>query len=407
MARNSKGEYYGSLTMRKMADGRYQGILTYYDVDGKRKQTSKKAPKTCRTVKEQKEFLREWEKEQREAAKESSFINPLSNKNQPTVREVVSDHLQHQRNMKEITYSSYYVQKLDYEKWVYPFLGDYIFKDVDVVTLDRWHGQLAAAGLSQSTIKKIIGNVSKVYEYQFRTRRIKENPFNFVKKPKVNNRRVTHLTKENTDALIEAIETEFDCGSWMYTAIYLAVFAGLRRGEILGLRWRDIDFEQKTIAVTTSISPCGEHGAYAKNPKTECSKRTVPMLPQLKDVLLARYESVKDEMGSVENSWFVASSWHTKFMGPNTLSNLYRKFINKYSLVDAHGKHLTFHALRHNFAVVGIKANVDIASLALMMGHASRAMTLDVYGDANKDAIIIGAEKLAQRFTEESEFLNM
>lgn len=403
----NKGEYYGSLTMRKMADGRYQGILTYYDVDGKRKQTSKKAPKTCRTVKEQKEFLREWEKEQREAAKQSSFINPLNNKNQPTVKEVVLDHLQHQRNMKELTAGSYYKQVRVSEKWVFPYIGDYIFKDVDVVTLDRWHGQLAAAGLSQTSIRLIINNVSKVYEYQFRTRRIKENPFNYVKKPKMPKARVTHLTKENTDALIEAIETEYDSGSWMYAAIYLAMFAGLRRGEILGLRWNDVDFEQNIINITTSIAQTNGSGAYAKNPKTEAGKRTIPMLPQLRDVLLARYEDIEQERGEVKNSWFVASKHIDNFTHPGTLNNRFTSFVKRYGLVDAYGKHITLHALRHNFATVGIKANVDIASLALMMGHASRAMTLDIYGDANKDAMIVGAEKLAQRFTEESEFLNM
>lgn len=56
--------------------------------------------------------------------------------------------------------------------------------------------------------------------------------------------------------------------------------------------------------------------------------------------------------------------------------------VERNSLVDAYGKKIVPHGLRHNFATVGIRAGMDIASLALMMGHTSRAMTLDTYGDA-------------------------
>ena len=67
----------------------------------------------------------------------------------------------------------------------------------------------------------------------------------------------------------------------------------------------------------------------------------------------------------------------------------------KNNLVDAYGKKIVPHGLRHNFATMGIRAGMDIASLALMMGHASRAMTLDTYGDANADALSLASVKLA------------
>ena len=63
------------------------------------------------------------------------------------------------------------------------------------------------------------------------------------------------------------------------------------------------------------------------------------------------------------------------------------------------------HGLRHNFATMGIRAGMDIASLALMMGHASRAMTLDTYGDANADALSLASVKLADTFKENTSSL--
>ena len=69
---------------------------------------------------------------------------------------------------------------------------------------------------------------------------------------------------------------------------------------------------------------------------------------------------------------------------------------------DYYGKRITPHGLRHNVATVGINSGMDIASLSLMMGHASRAMTLDIYGDANPDAMKTATDKLALKFSDDS-----
>lgn len=97
-------------------------------------------------------------------------------------------------------------------------------------------------------------------------------------------------------------------------------------------------------------------------------------------------------------------------------NNIYsfNKYIKPYlgdyifaSLVDAYGKKIVPHGLRHNFATVGIRAGMDIASLALMMGHASRAMTLDTYGDANADALSLASVKLKDTFNENTEYFRL
>jgi integrase len=79
---------------------------------------------------------------------------------------------------------------------------------------------------------------------------------------------------------------------------------------------------------------------------------------------------------------------------------LFSEFVDRNNLVDAYGKKIVPHGLRHNFATVGIRAGMDIASLALMMGHASRAMTLDTYGDANADALNLASIKLKESFND-------
>ena len=112
------------------------------------------------------------------------------------------------------------------------------------------------------------------------------------------------------------------------------------------------------------------------------------MLPQLEQALKERKTLLNpDDKG------FVIGDGE-KFMHPQQYNRLFSEFVERNNLVDAYGKKIVPHGLRHNFATVGIRAGMDIASLALMMGHASRAMTLDTYGDANADALTLASVRL-------------
>ena len=84
-----------------------------------------------------------------------------------------------------------------------------------------------------------------------------------------------------------------------------------------------------------------------------------------------------------------------------------REFRETYNLVDVYGAPLTFHGLRHNLGAVGIRSNMDIASLSRMFGHSTRSITLDVYGDANADAMKVAASRLKDTFDEGTEYYKL
>lgn len=125
------------------------------------------------------------------------------------------------------------------------------------------------------------------------------------------------------------------------------------------------------------------------------------MLPQLEEVLKQR----KILLNPLD-SWYVIGE-EEQFMRPQHYNRLFSEFVERNNLVDAYGKKIVPHGLRHNFATVGIRAGMDIASLALMMGHASRAMTLDTYGDANADALNLASVKLKDTFNENTAFFGL
>ena len=222
--------------------------------------------------------------------------------------------------------------------------------------------------------------------------------------PKKGAPKVTHLTAEQMDNLLTAVYLEYKPQDPMYAGILLAFYAGLRRGEICGLRWNDIDFYRKTITVRSAIGvelSNGKETAYTKNPKNKSSNRKFPMLPQLEEVLLQRKAVINPK-----DSWFVVGN-KEEFLLPRKYNRDFRNFVNKYNLVDAYGKAIVPHGLRHNFATVGIRAGMDIASLSLMMGHASRAMTLDTYGDANADALTLASVKLTETFNDDTDYYKL
>jgi integrase len=189
----------------------------------------------------------------------------------------------------------------------------------------------------------------------------------------------------------------------MYAGILLAFYAGLRRSEICGLRWNDIDFNKHTLSVRTAIgeSELPGYRTYAKNPKNATSFRTFPMVLQLEKALWERYMAIKPD-----SNWYVIGK-EDKYMTPKEFNRRFHVFAERNNLRDFYGNLLIPHGLRHNLATVGIRSGMDIASLSLMMGHASRAMTLDTYGDANADALELAAVKLRDKFNDSTQYFEV
>ena len=376
----------------------WQARAKYKDTNGKWKETSKMLT-AAKGKKEANKMAKEW----MDMLNAEADAMPSADRAK-TFEEVYLEYLNHQLNTGEIEKSTYSSTMVGYRKYVKPYLADYMFASLDKVVLNKWLTDLYKRGLSQNTIHTAYARVKKVYNYYFEIGELLVHPFKGVKMPKKGEPKVTHLTTEQMDKVLAAVYYDYNPSHPMYVGILLAFYAGLRRGEICGLRWNDIDFYKKTITVRTAIG-VGEgeelKGAYAKNPKNKSSNRTFPMLPQLEEALQQRKTAINPK-----DSWFVIGD-ETMFMRPQEYNRKFSEFAVRNNLVDAYGKKITPHGLRHNFATVGIRARMDIASLSLMMGHASRAMTLDTYGDANADALNMASIKLKDTFDEDTEYFKL
>ena len=371
----------------------WQARAKYKDVYGKWKEVSKMLPE-AKGKKEANRMAKEWLGQLNAEAD----LMPNAGKAK-TVDEIYKEYLLHQVSTGEIERSTYSNSMYSYNKYIKPYLGDYVFASVDKTVLSGWLTKLYQAGLSQNTIHTTYARLKKVYNYFYNNGELLKDPFKGVKMPKKGEAKVTHLTKEQMENVLSAVHLNYNENDPMYVGILLTFYAGLRRGEICGLRWNDIDFYKHTITVRSAVGvSSGKDGDYTKNPKNKSSNRTFPMMPQLEEALLKRKQFINPL-----DSWYVIGE-QEQFMRPQQYNRLFSEFVDRNNLVDAYGKKIVPHGLRHNFATMGIQSGMDIASLALMMGHASRAMTLDTYGDANADALVLASVKLKDTFNDNTDY---
>ena len=377
--REVNGKYYARLR-GKDSNGKWKGTdRVIKDVKGKR-EANKKA----------KELLEEVNK-QMSIASDGSDLQ----KETRTIEEVITDYLDYQLNMGEIVETTQYHQMMNLNTVVIPYIGDVVFDTLDRTTINAWLKQINSK-YKQSTVRNGVANVNKVYKYYVRIGELDRNPFDSIKKPKQSKPNTTHLTNEQMNDFLTAVYSEYEPTHWMYPALHLAFFGALRRQEVMALRWRNIDFDTMTITVDSAIG-YKRGGYYTKETKRKDSHRTFYMNAQLAEALKRTYDAVKPEP-----NWYVCGEG-THFYSLSLFSTKFRHFIDAYDLKDAYDKALIPHGLRHNVGAVAIASKMDIASLSKMMGHAHMTMTLEVYGDASEDAMIVGAQRLTEGFIQKAD----
>jgi integrase len=159
----------------------------------------------------------------------------------------------------------------------------------------------------------------------------------------------------------------------------MALMTGMRKGEILALQWKDIDFETDTIRVTKSVSHSGDRPSI-KQPKTEAGNRVVPLLAPLKDKL----QTVPKHK---QTDYIISDN------GKEPLSN------SRYCTLMSHyqketGVTCTAHQLRHSFATIAFEADLDPKTVQEILGHKQLSTTMDIYTSFREKALKSAAQKL-------------
>jgi integrase len=243
-------------------------------------------------------------------------------------------------------------------------------------------------GLSPKTIRHMHHIIHGALDQAVKEKLIQTNPANAVRLPKLIKQEMKTLSVEQVKKFLEAVSADRFYNRY-YAAYLLELYTGLRRGELLGLRWKDIDIKKKEIKVVQQLVKVGS-SLTIRELKTESSQNRKIAIPD--EVIQALKDHKKMKMDEFKTlGWDDIESKKALTEGivfTNELGKLLqpRNFLRNFkgALRKAGIDPIRFHDLRHTFALLSLQAGTDIKTLQNDLGHESIETTLDKYGHVNE-----------------------
>lgn len=278
--------------------------------------------------------------------------------------------------LKEYTQETY-EQRI--YKQVIPKIGHHPLNQINTGTLEKFYAQLKSngrlvkreiygTGLSNSVIRSIHAHCRAALDKAVAEKLIRQNPAIGCKLPPKKTPEVKILTPEAMKKLLYQAQIE-----GFYEMFTLDLATGLRRGEIVGLQWKDINFETGTLSVTKQVRYVKKE-LVIEPPKTKASERSIILPPPVLEML-------KEYRKTVNSIWLFPSPVKDEDV-PRDPSAC-RKALARI-LKHAGCEHVPFHAMRHTFASNAFHYGMDVKTLASTIGHESVETTLNVYAHSSE-----------------------
>lgn len=253
------------------------------------------------------------------------------------------------------------------------------------------------APLSPKTIRNYIGFISTVLDDAVKNGMIVNNPCRRVTLPPMTAPTRNHdiLTVEEAAHFLELLENEPPQYRMFFN---LAIFTGMRRGELLGLEWSDIDFEACTIDVNRTSQYTRRSSVYTDTPKTENSVRVIKITQRLCDMLQAYKQIQNKQRSDLGDQWHDCGRLFTRWNGeplfPTSPLNWLYRFCERTGM-----RQITIHSLRHLHASLLINAGTDVATVSSVLGHSTPTVTLNTYTHEFSSAKAKAAQAVADALT--------
>ena len=208
------------------------------------------------------------------------------------------------------------------------------------------------------------------------------NPCSRVETPKIDKKEARYLDEYQAMDLLNYLESEPLQYKVMIT---LLLYSGMRRGELCGLEWNDIDFDNCMVDINKSSLYTKAKGTYEDETKNKSSNRVIKIPPFVVQLLSEHRKTQLIERFRLGDQWTDSNKLFTQWNGlpinPTTVSKWFSKFVKKNNLSD-----VTIHSLRHTNATLMIANGVDLRTVSKRLGHAQMSTTTDIYTHAIKTA---------------------
>lgn len=305
------------------------------------------------------------------------------------------------QNCEQTTYQGY---KLIFDKHINPYFKDkhILLQRLQPLDIQKYYDYKlkegrsdGKGGLSANTVIKHHANIHKVLDYAMKMQLIVRNVADAVNIPK----KVKFIGKYYS---AEQIEKLFACtkNTPIESAVYITCNYGLRRGEILGLKWDAINFKEKTITISETRVRYVK-GTITKTPKNNCSYRTLPLIENVAEYLkqLKKKQSEQKLLCGEEydKSGYVCCWDDGSPLDPAFISHKFGEIISNSDLPN-----IRFHDLRHSTASYLLKLGISMKEISVWLGHSDISTTMNIYSHVDIEMKKNAANKINSLFAKVS-----
>jgi len=254
---------------------------------------------------------------------------------------------------------------------ILPGLGNFNLSKLSTIQIQNFIDSLSTDGLSSATVKKVYEIIRNSLEYAVDFELILKNPAIKVKLPKSNKKEMKVWNENEINHFLKIAKADPN-----YIVFLLALTTGMRQGEVLGLRWKDIDLEKGLINIKQTLSHDGKN--FISGAKTKSSLRTINLSKLTINMLKQRKVTISKERlssGLVYQDFdLIACTQHGTPLNP---ANVRRSFNKLIKLADV--PKIRFHDLRHTHATLLLSKGINVKVISERLGHSNIKVTLDTY----------------------------
>lgn len=277
--------------------------------------------------------------------------------------------------VKDTTYLHY---EGTIRRYISPQLGKVRIASLTAAQVDAMHDALSSQGLAPRTSHHVHAVLSAVLKLGVRRRYLAYNAAQQTRPPRLGAKPPEYYSLGEARAILAAAR-----GTELEALFVLAITTGLRQGELLGLRWVDVDLTGRTLRVTHTLSKQRDHRFKLVEPKTAHSRRTIGLPAQAVDALQRHADDQRDHdrpKGWNRDGLVFVTSRGTHINPANLLNRHYRPLLKKAGVPKG-----TFHRLRHTYATNAVAGGIPIHAVSRLLGHSDVATTMRFYAHATPE----------------------
>ncbi len=285
------------------------------------------------------------------------------------------------------------------EHQIYPHLGNVELQKLSESMLQTWHGTLLARGgttgkpLSPQTVKHAHRLLHTALARALLGKLVLRNVASAVNPPKVPRKEAASLTAEQIGELLDGIQDHR-----LYTPAVIALGTGLRRGELLALRWQDVDLEKGYLQVGRSLGEA-EGELYFKEPKSDAGHRSLSLAPFVIDALRDHRKQQLElrlqlGVGKMPPGALLFSTIDGDPVRPDKLSRDWANLVRARKLPK-----ISFQGLRHSNVSMLIDGGLDVYQVSRRIGHSNASLTLKTYTHLFRNKEDEAVEAIESAFT--------